>query len=132
MNVLQDLGVDRGKLRDTVIELARGGRAGYTPPIPVAHSRRRAARALSVEGSAPEGGFRVEPDDEVSGLLMSAAARASENGRTEMTVADLLIALARVSAPGRCRSQLGAGEAAIRAALERRGTADEPPGGRGS
>jgi hypothetical protein len=84
-------------------------------------------RALRVEGSGPEGGFRVEPGDHVVRLLMRAAARALEDGRTEMTAADLLIALSRDEQTGPLLGKLGAGEAAIHAALEDQAVSDGPP-----
>jgi hypothetical protein len=56
---------------------------------------------------------------------MNAAARALEDGRTEMIPADLLIALSRDQRTGPLLGKLGAGEAAIRAALE--ASSDEPP-----
>jgi hypothetical protein len=80
-----------------------------------------------LEESVLEDGFRVEPGGDVVRLLMSAAARALEVGRTEMTAADLLIALSRDEQTGPVLAQLGAGEAAIRAALERRRAAEGPP-----
>jgi hypothetical protein len=82
---------------------------------------------MSMEGSGPEGDFRIEPGDDVVRLLMNAAARALEDGRTKITAADLLIALSRDESTGPLLAQLGAGEAAIRAALERLGASDEPP-----
>lgn len=74
-----------------------------------------------------EGGFRVEPGDDMLRILMSAAARALEDGRTEMTPADLLIALSRAEQTGPLLARLGAEETAIRAAFKDQGTSEEPP-----
>jgi hypothetical protein len=58
---------------------------------------------------------------------MNAAARALEDGRTEMVPVDLLIALSRAEQTGPLLARLGAGEAAIRAAFNDQGTTGEPP-----
>lgn len=95
MNILRDFDADARKIREAVMGLL----FGPTPP-PAARrgrprmSRRHAARAAVTEPLS-SWGIEVEPDGEVLRLLMSAAARALENGRTETTVDDLLIALAR-------------------------------------
>ena len=74
-----------------------------------------------------EGEFRVRADADVLRLLIRTAARALGDARTEMTAADLLMALSRDQDIGQMLSDLGASEAAIRAALERRGAAGRPP-----
>ena len=134
IEVLHDFDLDSQKIRDAVIGLLSGGeaepetqRGRIRPPMPHWRGKRRVSRAFSVEGSGPEGGFRVEPGDHVVRLLLSAAARALEDGRTEMTAADLLIALSRDEQTGPLLGNLGAGEAAIRAALEDQATSDGPP-----
>jgi ATP-dependent Clp protease ATP-binding subunit ClpA len=119
--VLRDFDLDSQKLRDAVIRLSS------RPPRSRWRGRQRVARARSVEGSMLERGFRVKPRDDVLSILMSAAARALEDGRTEMTIADLLIALSRAEQTGPLLARLGAGEAAIRAAFEGHGTSEEPP-----
>ena len=134
IEVLRDFDLDSQKIRDAVIGLLSGaepepetqhGRS--QPSMPHLRGTRRVTRALRVAGSGREGGFRVEPGDDVLRLLMSAAARALEDGRTEMTAADLLIGLSRDVQTGPLLGKLGAGEAAIRAALEDQATSDGPP-----
>ena len=59
-------------------------------------------------------------------MLLGAAARALEDGRTDTTIGDLLITLSRVERLRPVLPELAAGEARIHAALERLGP-DEPP-----
>jgi ATP-dependent Clp protease ATP-binding subunit ClpA len=128
-NVLRALGADAGAIRDTVITLLAGGGADPGPH----GGRRRGFRRASVRHpGAPVpvpplvGTFTIAPGDDLVRLLMSAAARALEDGRTEISADDVLIALARAGRTGALLAELGASEAAIRAALERRGD-QEPP-----
>lgn len=58
--------------------------------------------------------------------MMSAAARALEDGRAEMTVGDVLIALYRSEHLRPVLLETGRGEAAIRAALDRIQRPDGP------
>jgi ATP-dependent Clp protease ATP-binding subunit ClpA len=120
IGVLRDFDLDGQKIRDAVIRLS--GPPGRRWP-----GRRGVGRASAGPGSVLTGGFRVEPRDDVRRILMSAAARALEDGRTEMIPADLLIALSRAEQTGALLAGLGAGEAAIRAAFEDQGTSEEPP-----
>ena len=69
----------------------------------------------------------VAPGGDVLRLLMSTAARALEDGRTEMTMRDLLLALARDEQTGLVLAALGVEEAAILAAFDRRAAGEEPP-----
>lgn len=127
MSVLRDLGLDAETIRGAVIRLLSG-----PGDAPLRRSRcrgatRRIARASPAEESMLESGIRVDPAQDVVRLLMSAAARALEDGRTEMTASDLLISLSRDEQTAPVLAGLGAGEAAIRAALARRGTSQRPP-----
>jgi ATP-dependent Clp protease ATP-binding subunit ClpC len=83
MTVLRDLGVDSDTIRAAVMRLLPGP------------SGRRPARVSRTWEVVFEDGARVVPADDVVSLLTNAGARASEDGRAEMTVADLLIALAQ-------------------------------------
>ena len=87
------------------------------------------ARASVSEGPTPESGFRVAvaPGEDLLRLLMSAAAHALENGRTEMTTRDLLLALMRDEDVGPVLAALGVEEAAILEVFDRRMAGEEPP-----
>lgn len=134
IEVLRDFDLDSQKIRDAVIGLLSGAepepetqRGRSRPPMPHWRGGRRVTRASGLASAGLAGGFRVEPGDDVVRLLMSTAARALEDGRTEMTAADLLIALSRDEQTGPLLGKLGVGEAAIRAALEDQATSDGPP-----
>lgn len=126
--VLRDLGAGANEIRNAVVTRVSGGGGEQMPTQPRWRGHGRRAARVSV-GAVPAlvGGFQVVPDDEVVRLLMAAAALALEDGRTEMSAADLVIALSRAERVGALLAELGAGEAAIRAALERRGAPGEPP-----
>ncbi len=57
---------------------------------------------------------------------MSAAARSREDGRTETTIGDLLIALSRTGPLAPVLAELGLDETTIRAALERLAKPEDP------
>jgi ClpA/ClpB-like protein len=128
INVLRDLGVDADGIREAVMRLISGP---GMQPLPHRSrwrgGRRRAARASVAEESIWESGFQVVLGDDSTRLLMSAAAQALDDGRTEMTPDDLLIALSRDAQTGQVLAELGGEEAAIRAALKRGGTSQKPP-----
>jgi ATP-dependent Clp protease ATP-binding subunit ClpC len=90
-HVLGDLGVDRDRLNNAVVRELSGPGAEQPPR----HGVRRAKGRRAGPGvSELEGGFRVVPGAEVMRLFMAAAGRALEDGRTEITVADVRAALA--------------------------------------
>ena len=129
ISVLRGLGVDPGQIRDAVIE----ERLGLGVPRLVPRSRARGyGRRMAIgssESPAWESGFRVAvaPGGDVLRLLMSAAARALEGGRTEMTMRDLLLALMRDEDVGPVLAALGVEEAAILKVFDRRMAGEEPP-----
>jgi hypothetical protein len=134
IEVLRDFDLDSQKIRDAVIGLLSGAepdpetqRGRSRPPMPHWRGGRRVTRATGIASPGPAGGFRVEPGDDVVRLLMGAAARALEDGRTEMSATDLLIALSRDEQTGPLLGKLGAGEPAIRAALDDQATSNGPP-----
>jgi hypothetical protein len=71
--------------------------------------------------------IEVQPDGEVLGLLMTAAARSLEDGRTETTVGDLLIALSQTGQLASVLAELGVDETAVRAAMQRLVGPEQPP-----
>ncbi len=91
LQVLQSLGVDTEALRTAVLE-------SLPPPEETeVESRTRVVRSRRGAGAAAvmASGFTVDPSPEVRRLLMSAAARALDDGRTEITIADIEAALRR-------------------------------------
>ena len=71
----------------------------------------------------PRGGHeeRLAPAPGVRRLMMTAAARALEDGRTEISVPDVLLALSHDQDTGPLLAEIGASESAIRSAIRPRG-----------
>jgi len=67
----------------------------------------------------PRGGHeeRLAPAPGVRRLMMTAAARALEDGRTEISVPDVLLALSHDQDTGPLLAEIGASESAIRSAI---------------
>ena len=89
--VLGDLGVDRDQLQNAVVRELSGPGAEQPP--------RRGLRRVMGRRAGPgvtelEGGFRVVPAAEVMRVFMAAGGRALQDGRTEITLADVRAALA--------------------------------------
>jgi hypothetical protein len=127
MNILRDFDLDATAIRDAVTPRS----VDLSPPTPPRPSRsrtrwRRARGAEAGPSVDPFHGFEVCPNDEVTGILIGAAARALEDGRTETTIGDLLITLSRTERLAPVLPELTGGEAGIRAALGRLDP-DEPP-----
>ncbi|HUA69868.1 MAG TPA: hypothetical protein VMA96_02255 [Solirubrobacteraceae bacterium] len=61
--------------------------------------------------------FAIAPATGVRRLMMTAAARALDDGRTEISVSDVLLALSLDRDTGPLLAELGADERAIRAAV---------------
>jgi hypothetical protein len=61
--------------------------------------------------------FAIAPAAGVRRLMMTAAARALDDGRTEISVGDVLLALSLDGDTGPLLAELGADERAIRAAV---------------
>jgi ATP-dependent Clp protease ATP-binding subunit ClpC len=111
VRVLHDLGADAEKIRNEVIRMLSSPEA-----------RARAARA-EVTSVSTAASFHVNPSATVRRLLMSGAARALDDGRSEIEVADLLLALTRDEATSRLLTSLGVDVTAVRDTLER----ESPP-----
>jgi ATP-dependent Clp protease ATP-binding subunit ClpC len=111
VRVLHDLGVDAERIRNEVIRLISSPEAR-----PYAVSR---ASDVSSETS-----MNVNPSAIVRRLLMSATARALHGGRSEVDVADLLLALTGDEATSRLLASLGVDVTAVRDALERTAPSD--------
>ncbi|MGI8428598.1 MAG: Clp protease N-terminal domain-containing protein [Solirubrobacteraceae bacterium] len=127
MNILRDFDfdLDATSVRDAVIQRL----AGLIPPNPPRRQRsrtrwRRTRGAEAGPSTDPFRGFDVRPNDEV---LIGAAARALEDGRTETTIGDLLIMLSWAERLRPVLPELAGGEARIRAARQRLDP-NEPPG----
>jgi ATP-dependent Clp protease ATP-binding subunit ClpC len=89
--ILRGLHVDFDRLRAAVIE-------ALPPPEavePLSRSRVMPVPHASGAGVLMTGSYTVDPSPEVRRLLMSAGARALDDGRTEITVADIEDALRR-------------------------------------
>jgi ATP-dependent Clp protease ATP-binding subunit ClpA len=127
MNILRDFDLDATSIRDAVNQRLVGPTPANLPRRERPRTRLRRARGAEAGPSTdPFHGFDVRPNDEVSGVLLGAAARALEDGRTDTMIGDLLITLSRVERLRPVLPELAGGEARIRAALERLGP-DEPP-----
>ena len=111
VRVLQDLGVDAEQIRNEVIRMLSS---------PEARAERARAQVTYVSS---ETSIHVNPSAIVHRLLMSGAARALDDGRSQIEVADLLLALTRDEATSQLLASLGVDVTAVRDTLER----ESPP-----
>jgi ATP-dependent Clp protease ATP-binding subunit ClpA len=126
MNILRDFDLDATSIRGAVDQRLVGSTPANPPRRERARTRwRRPPGAEAGPSVDPFHGLDVRPDEEVAGVLIGAAARALEDGRTETTIGDLLITLSRVKRLRPFLPELAGGETQIRAALQRLGR-DEP------
>jgi ATP-dependent Clp protease ATP-binding subunit ClpA len=107
VRVLHDLDVDAERIRNEVIKMLSG---------PEARAERAQAEVTYVSS---ETSIHVNPSAIMHRLLMSGAARALDDGRSEIEVADLLLALTRDEATSRLLASLGVDVTAVRNTLER-------------
>jgi len=112
--ILLSFDADAEKIRVAVIELVPG--PGAQPAIPVPGR---------TSGFDPW--IRVGPSASLRRLLMVAAARALDDGRTRIETTDVLLALTRDETTGPLLAGFGIDEARIREANEQAGNPDEPP-----
>jgi ATP-dependent Clp protease ATP-binding subunit ClpA len=111
VRVLHDFGVDAETIRNEVIRM-------LSSPDARAERARTEVRYVSSETS-----IHVNPSAIVHRLLMSGAARALEDGRSQIEVADLLLALTRDEATSQLLASLGVDVTAVRNTLEQ----ESPP-----
>jgi ATP-dependent Clp protease ATP-binding subunit ClpC len=112
--ILRDCGADSDKIRSEIVRLVPGPSPEPAVPMP-AHSL----------GFDPW--IRVGPAAGVRRLLMVAAARALDDGRSEIDASDVLLALIRDDETRPLLAGLGVDEAAVREAIVRARAAEEPP-----
>jgi ATP-dependent Clp protease ATP-binding subunit ClpA len=107
--ILRDCGIEPDQLRRGVIERCSAARvsARATPGVQ--------AIASHADPYAP---IRVGPSPRVRRVLMSASARALEEGRMQIEPRDVLLALTRDEQLGPLLADLGADEAAVQRALD--------------
>lgn len=127
ITVLRGLGVEPDQIRDAVNTVRFGPGVRRLRPRLRARGDGRMAGASVFDAPFPESGFRVAPGEDVLRLLMSSAARALKDGRTEMTMRDLLLALAQDEQTGLVFGDVGVEEAMILDAFDRRAARKEPP-----
>jgi ATP-dependent Clp protease ATP-binding subunit ClpA len=111
VRVLHDFGVDAETIRNEVIRM-------LSSPEARAERARTEVRYVSSEAS-----IHVNPSAIVHRLLMSGAARALDDGRSQIEVADLLLALTRDEAAAQLLASLGVDVMAVRHTLEQ----ESPP-----
>jgi ATP-dependent Clp protease ATP-binding subunit ClpC len=116
--ILRDFNADPEKIRSEVI------RRIATPPSPAEPGP---PPKSPVRLSAFAEGFRIGPDAGARRLLMVAAARALDDGRSEIESRDVLLALTRDETLGPVLADLGVREAEVLRALERRRPPEAPP-----
>lgn len=117
VRVLLDLDVSPEAIRDATLQLI-----GPPKPGPPGTLRQPGVRARPVEEL-----FHLGPDSGARRLLMVAGARALDDGRSLIEPRDLLLALTRDQELGPLLAELGADEAAVVRALERRRPPEAPP-----
>ncbi len=113
--VLLDCGADSEKIRNEVIRML--ALPSWRPP----------GETGAVSGL--EFSIKVGLAPQLRRLLMLAAARALDNGRTETQLSDLLLALTRDQQTAGQLIELGVDEAVVRQASQRSDPPDEPPPG---
>jgi ATP-dependent Clp protease ATP-binding subunit ClpC len=118
--ILRECGVDGERIRAAVVGLIAG-----TEPDP--SGPRRPAMAARVAALRARHRVHVDPSPEVRRLLMRAAACALEDGRDEMRLDDVLIALTRDPASAELLASLDIDETSVRSALSRRQASEDPP-----
>ena len=106
VRVLHDFGVDAERIRNEVIRM-------LSSPEARAERARMEVRYVSSETS-----IHVNPSAIVHRLLMSGAARALDDGRSQIEVADLLLALTRDEATSQLLASLGVDVTSVRSTLE--------------
>jgi ATP-dependent Clp protease ATP-binding subunit ClpA len=110
--ILHELGADPEKIAQIVRRIA--SRPPHAPGLP------------EPIGVTFEGSIRVGSTLQLRQLLMIAAARALDDGRTEIDALDVLLALTRHQATAPLLADLGVDEATVREAIKRPQTPDGP------
>lgn len=116
MRVLHDCHAEPERIRAAVLEIVARG------PQPARPAASGAAEAPGTNGF--DEWIRVGPGAGIRRLLMSAAARALDDGREDIQPQDVLLALTRDEHTGPVLADLGVDDAAILRAIERRRPAD--------
>jgi ATP-dependent Clp protease ATP-binding subunit ClpC len=117
VRILADMNVTPDAIRAETLQMIGPAPAapteagGQAPPLP----------------RSGEEWFHVAPGSRARRLLMLAAARALDDGRSLIEPTDVLIALTRDEQTGPLLAELGVDEAAVRAALGRRRPPNPPP-----
>jgi ATP-dependent Clp protease ATP-binding subunit ClpA len=109
--ILRDCGIEPEQLHRGVIER-----------LSASHAQSRAIPGVrAITGPAdPYAPFRIGPSAAVRRVLMTAAARALEQGRQQIEPRDVLLALTQDEHLGPVLADLGADEAAVRRTLDER------------
>jgi ATP-dependent Clp protease ATP-binding subunit ClpC len=115
IRILLDFDADAEKIRNEVLQLLSGPEGPVTSP----------PRLMS--GPMSETSILISPTARVRRLLMTAGARALDDGRSQIDAADLLLALTRDETTSPLLADLGVDEAAMRKAIKRHPPSTEPP-----
>jgi hypothetical protein len=120
MRILAECGLPAEVIRGAMVESMPAPQPALIPsdrdvPVPGIVPRQRSM------------GVRVNPSPPVRRLLMAAGALALDDGRTEIDIDDVWVALTREPTAVQLAADLGLDEPAVRAAIARRGAAVEPP-----
>jgi ATP-dependent Clp protease ATP-binding subunit ClpA len=121
--VLLAFDVDPEKIRDEVLREVPG--PGYEPPPGTASAR--AVTLPHQSRMAFDFPIQVRLSPQLRRLLMIAAARALEDGRTDAQLRDLMLALVRDEQAAALLSRLDVNETALRKAIDASDEPDEPP-----
>jgi ATP-dependent Clp protease ATP-binding subunit ClpC len=116
--ILIDLNAEPDKIRHEVVRMLSGGDAPAQPA---------ATREQPRSPSGFDEWIRVGPGAGVRRLLIVAAGRALDDGRSEIESRDVLLALTRDAKIRPVLAELGVDEAAVLRALERRRPPEAPP-----
>ncbi|MDQ6806585.1 MAG: hypothetical protein M3065_16835 [Actinomycetota bacterium] len=120
--ILLDFDVDAEKLRHEVVRLLADSRPQPQPAVSIP---RQVSIPREVSGFDPS--VRVRLAASLRRSLMLAAARALDDGRSEIDARDVLLALTHDEKAGPLLAGLGVDAAAVSEVIERDGASDEPP-----
>ncbi len=113
-SILLSCGADAEKIRTEVMRLA-------PDPSP------QPAVMMPARVSGFDPSIRIAPAASLRRLLMVAAARALDDGRSEMDASDVLLAFTRDESIGPLLARYGVDEATVRASIDNPSASPEPP-----
>jgi hypothetical protein len=123
VRILLDVDADSEKIRNEVLRRVPGPEEKPSPEP----EGRRVVELRHQAGPPLDYGIHVGLAPHLSRLLMVAAARALDDGRADIRLGDLMLALVRDEEAAGLLSRLGVDETSVRKAIDESDAPDEPP-----